>query len=292
MALLPRQIKRSRLENNVRIRKIYEKVFTHPYRNTLLMLNTKKVVVNTLHERNQPEFKIANLRRNFRNAKPIYELVHLIYECGFDSKKIPSVYTKNFLTKKNSSTELDLVFDISDAKFPSLLYIDDDINLQYDQPYYHEQLIQKLATEYGNLILSQFNLNDHKSNDILILVPDTTGDDIRAVRIALKNLYENQYIGFIDYVEKKSRKYIAPEGKLRIVTFHSSRGLEASKVLIFGIEKLQLLSRVTGGDLNNLGYITISRAIFDLTVCIRSNKTNQVTKFIEDAMTYIISNYG
>jgi len=99
-------------------------------------------------------------------------------------------------------------------------------------------------------------------------------------------------IDYIDYVDKSSRKFIAPDGKIRVVTFHSSRGLEASNVLILGIEKLQQLSRFTKVEPSRLGYIAISRAIFNLVICFRSSKKNKLTEFIEDAVSHININYG
>ena len=128
-------------------------------------------------------------------------------------------------------------------------------------------------------------------SDLLILVPDTIGDEIVALRKALKNIFINQNIDCIDYVDKTKRKHIAPEGKIRIVTFHSSRGLEAANVILFGIERLQVLSKKTSIDAMRLGYIGVSRAIFNLTICIRSNKRNLITDFIEKAISHISTNY-
>lgn len=235
-------------------------------------------------------FKTLNLRRNFRNAKPIYELAYLVYECNFDSKRIGDKFSSAFINKKNSTHELE--FDISEPKFPRLLYIDDDLDIQYDNPTYQGKLIDKLAFEYKNVILDQLKEHDQDPAEILILVPDTVGDEITALRMALKNIRDTYNVDYIDYVDKKTRRHIAPIGKMRVVTFHSSRGLESSRVIIFGIERLDFLNRVTKVDPSRLGYISISRAIFDLTICIRSQRKNYITDFIENSVSYINLNYG
>jgi hypothetical protein len=235
-------------------------------------------------------FKVAHLRRNFRNAKPIYELAHLIAECNFDVKKIVDVYSKTFLNKKNSIQDLE--FDIHHANFPKCIYLDDEVSSSYDEPHYQNQLISTLSTEYKHIIMSECINEGKNPEDLLILVPDTIGEEITALRLALKSINLDTGIGYIDYVEKGSRKHIAPEGKIRIVTFHSSRGLEAANVVVIGIEKLLQLGRTTGIDPSRLGYIIISRAIFNLIICLRSSKKTMITNFIESAVSHINVNYG
>lgn len=235
-------------------------------------------------------YKSVNLRRNFRNAKPIYELAHLIAECSFDSRRIIDIYSKTFLNKKNGIQDIE--FDISQANIPSCVYINDELETSYDEPGFHNELIDRLANEYQNIILEHFLNTNQNPSDLLILVPDTVGDEITALRVALEIIYSELQIDYIDYVDKSSRKFIAPDGKIRIVTFHSSRGLEASNVLILGIEKLQQLSRFTKVEPSRLGYIAISRAIFNLVICFRSSKKNKLTEFIENAVSHININYG
>ena len=237
-----------------------------------------------------PNYKLANLRRNFRNAKPIYELAHLVYECSFDSKKIADVYSKAFLNKKSTAHDMD--FEISQANIPLCLYINDELEISYDEPEFQSELLYKLAHEYQSIIFEHFLNSNQNPSDLLILVPDTVGEEIAALRVALDKIYSDLKIGYIDYVDKSSRKYIAPEGKIRVVTFHSSRGLEATNVLILGIEKLLQLSRSTKVDPSRLGYIAISRAIFNLVICIRASKKNVLTEFVEDAVSHINTNYG
>ena len=235
-------------------------------------------------------FKVANLRRNFRNAKPIYELAHLISECNFDETKIVEIYSKTFLNKKNVAQDLE--FDIYEANFPRCIYLDDKVSSSYDEPDYKNQIINRLSSEYENIITHECTGEGKNPEDLLILVPDTVGEEIIALRLALKRVHTSKGIGYIDYVEKNSRKHIAPEGKIRAVTFHSSRGLEASTVLILGIEKLQQLHRTTGIDPSRLGYIIVSRAIFNLIICLRPSKKTAVTDFIESAVSHINVNYG
>lgn len=237
------------------------------------------------------QYKVFNLRRNFRNARPIYELAHLVYETEFSSEKIQDVYKKHFLNKKNE--QQDIEFDISDAKFPKLTYINDDVDLEFDEPEYKTKLVAKLAIEYERVISSEYSAMSDEADpsDLLILVPDTYGDEVVAVRCALDRLGIKEGIQYIDYVDKNKRKQIAPSSKIRLVTFHSSRGLEASNVIVFGAEKLASLSRTVNVNPAKLAYITLSRAIFNLNICVRSNRQNVITIFLEKALTHIQENY-
>jgi hypothetical protein len=252
-------------------------------------LYSQEVSTKTLKSKlTESGYKVLNLRRNFRNAKPIYQLAHLVYECAFEAKKISEVYNKTFLHKKAEIQEIE--FDINEANYPKIVYVDDDVQSEIDEPTYRKDTTDKLASEYERLILGEL-LSFDEIIDLLILVPDTVGDEVFCARIALDRIYKSNGIDYLDYVEKNNRKQIAPSGKIRLVTFHSCRGLEGTTVIIFGLEKLASLGRNSGLDPAKLGYIALSRAIFKLVICVRKNRQNKFTEFVSQALAYIQSNF-
>jgi hypothetical protein len=57
---------------------------------------------------------------------------------------------------------------------------------------------------------------------------------------------------------------------VRLCTFHSARGIEGRRVIIFGIEQLESLCQKTNISLNNLGYITFSRSVFECMIGVQT----------------------
>ena len=75
------------------------------------------------------------------------------------------------------------------------------------------------------------------------------------------------------------------DGRLRICTFHSARGIEGQRVVLFGLERLEELATKISTSPTNLGYIALSRASLDLTIAYRPKKLQAPQlKFIEAAI--------
>ena len=234
-------------------------------------------------------YQNITLRRNFRNTKPIFQLAHLAYECGFEESKIFEEFKKAFVRKKAELLELE--FEIPKGAYPELKFIDEKIDVDFLTPQYKNQKLEKLAQEFQRVIEETLDSIINISNpiDLLVLVPDTSGDEIESVRIALNRIEKSREIGYLDYVDSENRSSIPCNSKIRLVTYHSCRGLEAVHTIVLGIEKLNNLSAYKG-LINKLAYVVFSRAILGLTICIRGDHQNKVTKFIEKAVLCIIEN--
>lgn len=88
---------------------------------------------------------------------------------------------------------------------------------------------------------------------------------------------------YIDQVDSDARRSIRPEGAVRLVTYHSSRGIEASRVLILGFEEL---GRTMGGPLprqRNLAYVALTRAKFGCRVAVSASRTGPHLDFVQAA---------
>jgi hypothetical protein len=73
-----------------------------------------------------------------------------------------------------------------------------------------------------------------KHSDILFLIPSKKSPTYTALLTALQNLE----ISFIDFTLKANRDTTARDHQVRISTFHSCRGVEASLVVLLDLERL------------------------------------------------------
>lgn len=73
-----------------------------------------------------------------------------------------------------------------------------------------------------------------KNSDILFLLPTRKSPSYTALRTALENIE----IPYIDFTEKANRDTTARDHQVRISTFHSCRGVEASIVVLLDLERL------------------------------------------------------
>jgi hypothetical protein len=214
------------------------------------------------------------LNRNFRNAAPIAKFAHVFYEAAIDSNKIAKTLSE--VDKKNDSER-------SDGQPPSLLNIDESWCDDFSVSFY----IEILADEYKKIIKNQIELLDKSRGDcpldFLVLVPDTNGIERTCALKAIEGLK----IDFIDYTNVDYRRDIAQSNMVRLCTFHSARGIEGRRVIIFGIEQLESLCAKINISLNNLGYITFSRSAFECVICVKTKIKSDVNTFIENILKAI-----
>jgi hypothetical protein len=111
-------------------------------------------------------------------------------------------------------------------------------------------------------------------------VPDTNGIERTCALKAIERLE----IDFIDYTNDDYRRDIAQPNMVRLCTFHSARGIEGRRVIIFGIERLESLCPKINISLNNLGYITFSRSAFECVICVKTKTNSNVKTFIENVL--------
>jgi len=247
--------------------------------------------VNHLNETDLLRFDSFNtfqLKKNFRNCKTIYQLAHLLFETRLDIHKIDSVYRRTFLKKRSEEPEVE--FELNQRRLPAL-HLVDDLVVKIDSPEFVTKRDQLIVGHYADIIQKNVASLDGgmAPRDLLVLVPDTNGSEANYVRQALVLVEKSSGIAHIDYVNDKHRRRIAPSNSIRFVTFHSSRGLDAANVICFGLSQIKDLSRQLNIAPENLGYIVLSRAIFDLTIVQRLSTRNEITDFIESALQFLDS---
>jgi hypothetical protein len=95
------------------------------------------------------------------------------------------------------------------------------------------------------------------------------------------SLLKELNVDFIDYTIEENRRLDYLINQVRIVSFHSCRGIEANFSLILGFEELFDLSEKAKCDYHKLGYIILSRAKYETYIFIdESKKVLEASRFL------------
>ena len=115
--------------------------------------------------------------------------------------------------------------------------------------------------------------------DLLIMVPKThaKGSEGKWVLDALRQLN----VGFLDQVDSPHRRQMRESGQVRVVTYHSARGLEAARAIVFGFHWLGYLG--TPDQQRALGYIALSRGRHGTTVAVEPGARSDHLDFVTAA---------
>ena len=117
------------------------------------------------------------------------------------------------------------------------------------------------------------------AEDLLIMVPKThtKGSEGKWVLDALKKLN----VDALDQVGSPNRRQMLEPGQVRVVTYHSARGLEAARALVFGFHRLEALG--TPAQQRALGYIALSRGRQGTTVAVEPGARSEHLDFLTSA---------
>jgi hypothetical protein len=135
-----------------------------------------------------------------------------------------------------------------------------------------------MASEYARIIRTEIeNLDaNNRPMDVLLLVPTESSNQQKWITKAL----ELSGVPYIDYTHPDNRRFIAPADKIRVCTFHSARGIEGQKVIVFGLEVLENVAQSVGVEARKLGYIVLSRAVLDMVIAYRPDVRTRVMSFV------------
>jgi hypothetical protein len=136
-----------------------------------------------------------------------------------------------------------------------------------------------MVEEYSRIIKEQLArlTGDDRPMDLLVLVPSRRGMERDWAVAALENIGSS----FIDYTNKARRRDIAQSDMVRLCTFHSARGIEGRHVLVFRFERIESVAAQVDADFAKLGYIVLSRALFECVIAVRKVKISRVVPFLE-----------
>ena len=219
---------------------------------------------------------VQSLRRNFRNTKQVFEFATVFYEAALNLDKISNKV--QWVTKGNVGDEQVELLPRG-GQLPQLISINDpEMHPTADKSRFSMEQNEVMTAEYQRLIESEMESLQENENpiDLLLLVPSEKGCETKWARAALTKAGVN----FIDYTKKDNRRDIAGVEQVRLCTFHSARGIEGARVLIFGLESIEHLAKSLGIALNNLGYITLSRSSIETKIAMRKTVNTEVKKFL------------
>ena len=214
------------------------------------------------------------LRRNFRNTEAIARYAMACYEANWDTTKVGAAVSK-FPSK---STAEGLGFDRPGGELPSLKAVDETSLEGLRREEYPEAQNDLMIAEYRRIIRGELeNLDaNHRPTDLLILVPAPNAFEQKWAVEAL--MVEG--IAFLNYTQWENRRCIAPADQVRLCTFHSARGIEGQRVIVFGIEQILTIAKNVNAEPRNLGYIVLSRPVLDMVIAYRPTNTSPVMTFL------------
>lgn len=225
------------------------------------------------------------LRRNFRNTQSQY-FAALAFHKGWPNHfvEIDKVHASVF-AKNQSNTELGF-----ERQGTPITYITiPALSSEFDND--GARQAELLVDEYLNILQEEINAIDSDPNAhpvaLLILVPSEEGLHVEWVRAALKlAIGERDDISFIDYTQDHMRRTEPLISEIRLCTFHSARGLEGERVVIFGLEQLASFADKINCKAENLDFVALSRGIFRTTVVVRNYFPIETNHLLDKIMSY------
>lgn len=225
------------------------------------------------------------LRRNFRNTKAQYFAALAFHQAWPDKlDKVQSAYSSVFNKSSRKSEELDFGRDGEPLTYIPLPALAGEFeNFGSNQT-------DLIAAEYTSILQKEVEeLLAEGGNPVglLVLVPSETCQHAICARAALREIKrkEGGAVGFIDYTDDDSRRSTAMTHEVRLCTFHSSRGLEGERVVIFGLEQIEAFAANTNVKPENLAFIALSRGIFRTVLVVRTFFTNSVHALLKRIVT-------
>lgn len=243
------------------------------YRDDTSAVDWLKNVANSI------PIQTKRLRKNFRNPTEQFFAALAFHKAWPDNL---SQVTLNYQQLVKNKHQREIEFE---RRGEPLQYIAvPAIPGEFDN--FGSEQLELVSDEYSDIIGSEIDslkqdVNAHPVG-ILVLVPDGGSSTYAWVRLALeKATSKRPGVSFIDYTVDKARRGVAKSEEIRLCTFHSARGLEGERVLIFGLENIESLARNTNVKPENLGFIALSRGIYRTAIVVRTFFTNSTHKLLK-----------
>lgn len=226
------------------------------------------------------------LRRNFRNTRPVFQLAHVMYEGWTNLGRIDRAVG---MFRRSLEVE-QLEFMREQGDLPRICYLDDSevTRLQPSDPAYAHVQHETMAREYQRVLRAELEAlrDDEWPVDLLVLVPSARSLEREWAAEAIRQLREDY--AFLDYTEDNRRRVPARPTDLRLCTYHSARGIEGSRVVVFGLEHLGRVAESSSSSPEKLAYITLSRSIAECIIAVpRSRTRHEVVVAIERALAQL-----
>jgi hypothetical protein len=251
--------------------------------NSLIVLNGKEqnlYLENPSFHLKQFEDKIRqlqnehNLTENFKQKRRIYrnKTRTFLFAHSFLDYYPESKLAIEFINKNETKKDNTLEFDRNLGNFPFVIKRD------------KAKIKSALKKAIHHCIKENENFGLGESG-ILIVVPwkySPKHPKLSYYRDLAVQVLKEINIDYLDYTVDQNRRLDYLINQVRIVSFHSCRGIESNFTLILGFEELFELSKKAKCDYHKLGYIILSRAKYETYVFIDDNQhTLEARKFLD-----------
>ncbi len=225
------------------------------------------------------------LLRVFRNPRSVFQLATLAFEAELRPDRIERAFSR--FQRGAAGQAAQLTFERGPGDLPRMAAIDDSslAALAGNPERCATEQAELMTREYAGIIRREVEELGHERHplDLLLLVPSRKSTHYPWVIEALKV----EGLGYIDYTDDSQRRHLPAPGTIRLCTYHSSRGTEGHRVILFGIEQLRKLAEYVHVDAHRLAYIVLSRAVMQLVIPYRKSAESPVSRFVQDAMACI-----
>jgi hypothetical protein len=184
-----------------------------------------------------------------------------------------SINTIQFIKKNEKKIDSTFEFVRDTGNFP-YIFVKENKSKLYN---YFKRAVKHCLEQNNNFGLG--------ASSILIILPFKYNPKNKE-----NNLYRNVVIQalkelkleFIDYTIEDNRRLDYRLNQIRIVSYHSSRGLESNFSIVLGFELLKSLAENTACDYHKLGYIVLSRAKYETYIFMdNTNEDSFSQSFLE-----------
>ena len=229
------------------------------------------------------------LKRSFRNSTRAFLIAQSFWE-KFASLSDAKEWLKEKYTQQTSSDnqfELDLALPQTKNDFHIVI-------LPHGPS-------RRLAVKSHILSAIEDSRKANRGEDLLVAVikpstPKPADAEVAAissyelVKEVLLEISEELQIDIHDVVPNENRREITKIGAIRLATLQGIRGLSASHVLLFDLDKLEQWAKRQGRSIKppmkNLGYIALSRSRASTIVAIDSNEDSEVETFLLGVLAF------
>jgi len=211
----------------------------------------------------------------------VFRLAHVFYKAAIDTSAIDSAVAL-FKKARPHATDIPL-FERQGGKLPSIREVDDTA-LDRQSEWFIDDLDDLMARECRAILQGECDelRETQRRLDLLVLVPSYGSHEHRWAADALSSIAGED---FLDYAVEENRRCRAHAESLRLCTFHSARGIEGDRVVVFGFESLERVAQQTSAPVRNLGYTVLSRARFECTIVRRKSQAKRpVMLFLSEAV--------
>lgn len=235
----------------------------------------------------QDRKQIIQLKRNWRNPSLEFLTAQCFYETALRRGAIGRFLAEHGpQLNDDQQLQFDIDFDLGLGRPPNVRRVQTSAadRLDDESPFRATELRAAMEPALRHEITNALSAvrSTGSPSDVLVLVPSSGSQAAEWARAALRRVSSiADGVSYIDYTQGENRETLAQPDQIRLCTFHSSRGIEARRVIVVNFHQVSLLPAQVDRGLQNLGYIVLSRATEQTTIMVPAGVHNEALGFVE-----------